>query len=460
MENLWKKENSIKYVDMFDCWEGNGERNDLTEINETSNKLETIKFLKNNTKSTESRLLGNNYFAKNDWHMAMDLYNKSLRSAEVDSENVALVYSNRSACFFHLNMFAEALVDIELAKKGNLPDRLLPKLEQRRKQCLKELANPMIRRMEESQPKLDFEANKKFPCLANLVEMKYNQEFGRHLVASRDIPDGKIILLEKYFAVSRTDDFSVCYTCFRSIFSNFLACNQCTSVMFCNIECMKQNQTHKWECGTFFAMKFFDKVQTQQPDGTTRTRLIAQTVLNAISTFSDVELLMQFVETTLGEDPDQLPTSLHDQVSNYHFFFKLKRRMVTPLDEVKRLYMYTIALPKIRALFDSEEKRRFLMHLVAHHSFIVAANSIGHDGTCKVVNVFSLFNHSCVSNVNKTSHNKSFICTTTRPVKKGEQLFINYLNPAEMKLTSDRRQELLKLSWGFECMCQKCVHNA
>ncbi|KAG4079341.1 hypothetical protein HA402_008033 [Bradysia odoriphaga] len=200
MDNLWKNENSIKYVDLFDSMQENGERNDLIEINETSNILNTIKFLKNNTKSTESRLLGNNYFAKNDWHMAMELYNKSLRSAEVDSENVALVYSNRSACFFHLNMFAEALVDIELAKKENLPDRLLPKLEQRKKQCLNQLSNSTIRRMEESQPKLDFKTNEKFPCLANVVEMKYNQEFGRHLVASRDIPDGKIILLEECFA--------------------------------------------------------------------------------------------------------------------------------------------------------------------------------------------------------------------------------------------------------------------
>lgn len=452
MENLWKKENCGKYVDLFGSTVGNAERNDLAEVDEISNKLRSINFSKNNQKSTESRKLGNEYFLNNDWHTAMELYNKSLRSAEVDSENVALVYSNRSACFFKLNMFDEALIHIDLAKKANLPDRLLPKLEQRRQKCLDGLANST--RQAEYEPRLDFEANKKFPCLANVVEIRLSQEYGRHLVAKRDIQGGKIILLEESFAVNDTDNFRVCYTCFRSMFSNFIACDLCTSAMFCSIECMKQNQTHKWECNTFFGMKFFDNTE-----GVTRTGLITETILNAISTFADIELLMQFVQTTLQEDPDLLPTSLHDQVSNYHFFFKLKRKMTTTLEDVKRLYMMTISLPKIRALFDSEEKRRFLMHLVAHHSCVVAANSIGHSGNCKVANVFSLFNHSCEPNVRKESHNKLSVCKTTRSVRKGEQLFINYLSPAEMNLPNERRQEILKSSWGFECSCQKCVHN-
>lgn len=456
MENLWKRENCVQYVDLFDSMHGTGDRNDVAEIDEVSKILLPVTFLKNNIKSTGSRVRGNEYFAAGDWNMAMEMYNKSLRSADVDSENVALVHSNRSACFFKLKMFAEALVAIEMAKTAKIPDRLLPKLEQRRQKCQNELENRTWTRQPEYQPKLDFEANKKIPCLANVVEMRCDQKFGRHLVAIRDIQDDKIILVEENFAVSRTDDFSVCYTCFRGMFSNFLACDQCTSVMFCSIECKTQNQTHKWECGTFFGMRFFDRPEA---NGTTRTRLITQTVLNAISAFSDVEHLMQFVENTLREDPDQLPTSLHDQVSNYHFFFKLKKRMVTALDDVKRLYMNTISLPKIRVLFDSEEKRRFLMHLVAHHSFIVAANSIGPDGRCEVINVFSLFNHSCESNIITKSHDNFSICKTTRSIKKGEQLFINYLNPAERKSPTERRQEALKLSWGFECTCRKCVHN-
>ncbi|XP_055326476.1 SET and MYND domain-containing protein 4-like [Sitodiplosis mosellana] len=451
MDNLWKKEttqNQTGYIDLFASLQEDDVWNDGA-----TNPLETITFRKDNEKSLESRTRGNEIFAAKNWEDAMEHYNQSLRNAEVGSENVALAYSNRSACFFYMQMYDEALVDIELAKKENLPYRLLPKLQERRQKCL-ELANT-VQRMPEYQPKLDYEPNKQFPCLANLVKIEQNDEFGRYLVANSDIPKGKTILLEEHFAVSHIEDFSICYTCYRATFSNYLACEHCTNVMFCSVECKNRNKTHEWECGTFFGMRFFNDVKIQK--FLHRTRLIVQTILTAVTTFPNVETLMQFVENTLREDPDKLPTSMHDNVSKYHFFFKLKKRMVNPLDGVKRVYQWIMLLPKIRALFDNVEKQHFLMHLIAHHSLIVDTNSIGSKESSNVNIVFSMFNHCCEPNVKESSSEKITYCTTSRPVKKGEQLFISYLSPDEMKLPKEKRQEKLRNAWGFVCKCKKCV---
>lgn len=451
MESLWKKEtteNHIRYIDLFATLQ---EENELTD--EVIHRLEAMKFQKDNNKSTESRKRGNDAFKAGNWEQAMEWYNKSLCLAEVGSENIALAYSNRSACFLHLDMLDEALAGIELAKKAKLPDHLLPKLEDRRKKCLK-LAN-MVPREPDFVPKLDYEANKHFPCLANVVDIEYNQEYGRHLVANSDIPSDKTILLEENFAVSHVEDNSMCYTCYRAIFSNFIACEQCTNVMFCSIECKNRNKTHDLECGTLFAFRDYNDVETQLR--ITRSKLIIQTILTAISTFSNVEHLMQFIENILQEDSNLLPTSTHDQVSKYQFFFKLKKRMVANLADVKRLYKFIMCLPKVRAMFDSVDKQRFLMHMIAHHSFVVDTNSIGSNTVSNVNNVFSLFNHSCAPNIIHKSSGKLSFCKTSRRVKKGEQLFISYLSPYEMELLKEHRQEKLRSGWGFDCLCKKCV---
>lgn len=444
MDNLWEKEtnrNRTTYVDLL------APLLEDEQIRERCNKgldLDVLRTLaatnqKDNKVSTERRMKGNEIFATKDYFRAMNLYTVSLRYAEVGTENVALAYSNRSACFFNMKRYKEALVDIELAKQANLPDHLVPTLKQRRQNCLKLMDT--VRYPPVCGPTLSYESNKDFPCLANVVDIKCNPEFGRHLVANSDIPEGKIILVEENFAESRMDDFSVCYICSAS-WTNFIACEQCVKVVFCSRECMSQHQSHTLECGTFFGhMSFPDDLKAQR--NASRIKLIMHTILKAISTFSKVEELMQFVETTLSEDPDQLPTSLLNQISKYHLFFKLKKRMVRDtegnLNDVKLLFALTMELPKVCALFDTSEKHRFLTHLIAHHSGVINTNSSGNDASLSIRNMFSLLNHSCDPNLDDHGIGKLKCCMTTRPVKQGEQLFISYLSPTVINLSKEKR---------------------
>lgn len=316
-----------------------------------------------------------------------------------------------------------------------------------------------VRRVPDYEPTLDYEPNKYFPCLANVVDMECNSDFGRHLVANSDIPYGKVILVEKSFAMGRMDDFSVCYTCYQS-YVNSIACKQCEKVVFCCLECMNQNQTHALECGTIFGQIFFPN-DVEAQFGVNRIKLIIQTVLNAISIFPSVAHLMQFIENTLREDPDHLPKSLHNQLTKYHFFFKLKKRMQyelkETLDDVNLLFKITMSLPKVRALFDREEKQRFLLHLITHHSFVIGTNAIASARVYAIYNMFSIFNHACEPNIIPCDSDKLIGGKTNRLIKKGEQLFISYLSPSEAKLPKKDRQNILQSGWGFDCECMKCI---
>lgn len=70
--------------------------------------------------------------------------------------------------------------------------------------------------------------------------------------------------------------------------------------------------------------------------------------------------------------------------------------------------------------------------------------------------ILSRFNHSCIPNVHHCSDNSNrTFCVVIRPVKEGDQMFINYCGPMKFTNDSDRRQ-YLKENWEFDCSCEKC----
>lgn len=439
MDNLWKKDTEkAEYVDLF-ASERTSKRIDIAEMPPTR---------KNTQSSTEWRKKGNKFFGLQNYIEAMKCYNQSLCYAEIGSENMALAYSNRSACYFHMNKYEEVLVDIELARKANLPDRLTQKLKNREVESL--LCISIKKSMSTNQQKaisgfkLSYEANKNFPCTVNMVKINQDAEFGRHLVAKRHIPVAKFILMERYFARATDQPLTYC-TCSQE-HKNCIPCPYCPDMMFCSVKCMKDDKFHELVCGTFYS----------QLD--VYMRFEVKTLLLAINSFPDADNLIQFVETILLEDLEKLPT-LNDQKSNYHFYFKLSRSSLEtyPLgtEMAYKAYEYAIRLPKVKTLFDNNKKKRFLMHLALHHVLISRNNAFGDDKTIYIGNVSSILNHSCAFNVKLINSNGFIIGVTGRPIKKGEQLFINYEQDLNI-LPAKIRKATLKNERGFDCKCEIC----
>lgn len=149
-----------------------------------------------------------------------------------------------------------------------------------------------------------------------------------------------------------------------------------------------------------------------------------------------------------------LPTSLTDAKSKYHFFFKLDKSASYSGDILSTaydIYKCIMAIPKVGALFDSEKKRYFLMHLATHHFLIRNTNPFGNEEGTELGNVLAIANHSCTPNLSNFSIAGKQFCITVRPVKKGAQLFVNY-----MAYETTGRQKKLLSNWGFLCKCERC----
>lgn len=117
-------------------------------------------------------------------------------------------------------------------------------------------------------------------------------------------------------------------------------------------------------------------------------------------------------------------------------------------------------MPSIKKMFSTKHTKRFLMHLVAEHCAVVANNSFAIRVTTGLITsklglVISLFNHKCAPNIlNRSSvvDVNTSVFTTSRPIRKGEQLFVNYMTelaPTEM------RRLYLSTGYDFFCKCDK-----
>lgn len=439
---LWKKETNCadaQYIKIF---------NNASDLFKITKRMPTTKnntISSENIRATESKSFV--YLTNPEiWNDMMDYCNTSVRFAEIGSQQISIAYENRSKWFYLNGMLKKCLIDIELAKGGNCPRTLLPILEARRRNCAQALLE--IGDFELPRPKLSFTPDNGIPGFANVLQIERNDEFGYHVIAKCDIDVGKTVVVEECFTSCTLIDRKGCATCQR-INSNFIPCEKCTLVQFCDEDCKKKNLFHVHECG----VESKDLIHTGQ--------IITQSILIAMSTFPKVDNLIESVEKWNAEG-FEMPVSILEQKDKYKMFLKLHSTFghnLIPIEFVmgaQLSYSYLMQLLAVRKYFVAESHQRFLMHLVLKHT-IVQKNAFsntrnGLPQSMVLYTASSLFNHSCCPNL--LIHNFSDqVCITSRPIKKGEQLFVSYLNSDK---PTSIRQSILQEKFGFDCKCEKC----
>lgn len=455
---LWQKQKGI-YENICENKNGN------STIEEQYSSLKSMGWMKpemkNNDKSKMCRNLGNMLFRSNSWFDAMECYNESLSQAENGTENISLAYANRSACFLNFGMYDKCLVDIELAKRAGYPAKSMPKLDQRKKECLE-----MMKKSDQVptiEATLDYESDKRFPCMANVLQIERNDEFGRMVTAKCDIPAGKIVLIEKAFMMSYINSKQRrCSTCLKS-HTNLVPCKKCTLALFCSGKC-EENRFHRYECG--LRMSKEDHINHIQMD-------VYRSILTALEIFPNVKDLIRFVEEAVHpKNVTKIPEKLSDDSSKYEAFLQLWNSGSE--DRFNMLATYTVYRmllnqPTIKKKFLSVKHQRFLMNLVGHHSCIIQCNSgalvraadddcFTRDTTEPQTFIANYMNHSCAPNVDVVPVDDHKFCVTIRPIKKGEQLQLSYFRNDPKRLIFDTRlrQKQLKIMCGFECECEQC----
>lgn len=330
-----------------------------------------------------------------------------------------LAYKHRAACFMRMELYVRAFIDIQWALKYPHIGRTLLQLKTQLAECQKKLIT--IDSSGSSIPKVHYPMQTDFPCLTNVLEIRENEKYGRHIVAKRDIAVGKVVMVSEIFASASVSDTLACCRICNKIEQNFVACTECSNTLYCRGSCANRIDIHHLECGSLFHVV------------DSSLKLPIQTLLMAINMFPRIEHLMEFVEQYVGKGKRKygIPRAANDLKSNYAVFLTLTRSNSNEMIYLAyQVYTTLLTLPRVKRLINNGQKMLFLAHLSLHHVAVIARNSFQHQtqdmGAIKtnyIYDILSLINHSCSPNLfNASKPDDITYCITVKPILAGEQV--------------------------------------
>lgn len=195
---------------------------------------------KSASRSAKLRVEGNEFYSQRKFFNAIVKYNESLCFAEHGSENLGLTYANRSAVYFEMKLYEKSLKNIEHARQNCYPKENFIVLEKREEKCRDFLKTQKEKSAFEPWKffKLSYPPNKKLPFVAECLEVKINEKYGRHVITNAALNVGDIVVIEKPFCsillsqsklynIPESNIFQRCSGCLKENSLDLIPCSSC-----------------------------------------------------------------------------------------------------------------------------------------------------------------------------------------------------------------------------------------
>lgn len=411
---------------------------------------------KSNERSQELRQMGNQFFSlKNrDYVKAMGFYNQSICAAETASEDLAIGYANRSAIYFGWKKYELCLENIRQARRNGYPKRLIEKLNKREAECRKFLNDEHEASGEEEDdeiiltPKLSYPSHEMVPFIANCLDMKESKEFGRYIVANRDLKVGQVIAIEDGFCtlILPCVRYRRCANCLDECDLSLIPCAHCTSTMYCSDECATEafNNYHKYECPVIdFMYKMFNSIQLSA----------IRVTLCALTSFDSVADLLRFTNDSTNETINAFTLDYSRESMPKSELYKPIHMLETNQEKRTKADLFqraVIAAIIRKALLENTSLTELLQHnddinllteLIFRHLQTASTNFHRLETLSNTMDpnnlddvsygsgayaFCSLINHACSPNIVRLPIGRRIAVFVLRPIKAGEQLLDNY----------------------------------
>ena len=267
-----------------------------------------------------------------------------------------------------------------------------------------------------------------------MLELRYSESLGRHLVATKDIQSGSLMMSEKPFAAVLGEDqkFTHCATCFEE--SKVKRCTLCKGIAYWYFTltssrlCQKEDwKIHKPECLAF---------QRSNSSLNMTVRFICRVLINL----------------NLSKE-----SNLPGHVFNKAGILSLLGHK-DKFDK-KKLQDYAILARGLHLILDT----KFLLPLeeIIGLFCVSTCNSMSisdADGTIAggIFRELSLINHSCNANTSISFSGSTAFLISVRPIPKGEQVLISYVDDF---ISKKERISIIRNTYYFDCKCEWCVSD-
>ncbi|KAK0084807.1 hypothetical protein PV325_006412 [Microctonus aethiopoides] len=451
------------------------------------------------------------------WITLHDLYTMGVLYALPKSDELARAYANRSGALYTGRLLKDAVLDITRAFDIGVPDDAKSKLYCRMAKCylaldrkLSDRAKKTLdlareyldkidnanRRAEMEQtinnarsnytrsrpyPKFDYsrilpniiDENPKIKRASNAIEIQYSEEFGRHIVATRDIEPGETLVVHQTYASTLWPGWmeSYCWNCSKRVWAG-VACNQCTNVIYCDLYClhMAWAKHHEIECRIIASLKQNNRYFAQD---LLALRLAVRTFIEA-GDFSKLKKKIAEIE----EEQDPLAKILDEDgvfdEKRFASYYTASRKTSSSFKNALRAVVMSYFLAKQTEIFSNRSatldsllnNKRFvsMSALILRYIEIIKTNNcnvnVNGDNNlqmsrgCIFNPLINYFNHSCDPTAYLIVAGELSSVVTLQGIKKGEQIFLCYSFPF-LKLPQRHRRMLLS-KYSITCKCLAC----
>uniref|UniRef100_A0A182N1D4 SET domain-containing protein n=1 Tax=Anopheles dirus TaxID=7168 RepID=A0A182N1D4_9DIPT len=440
--------------------------------------------VKNNAKARDLLKKGDEMFAPNvaRYIEAAKHYNECIAFSKPGSEERAEAYLNRSAVSFKLKRYEDCLVNFRLAHGTNQAARIVNLMKDRERMALDSLAYiisvpPNARRLQKHMNEFPLSSRTR---VKTALELRKNDQFGRHVVTNCDLSAGQVVIVEKPFASVLKSYLRCvrCAFCYEERLFTLIPCEGCTVEMYCSQECMGKayEAYHRYECAI---LRDMHRISVEY------AWVALRTVATAIASFDhNLEAMKEHIErldessvnafgmnwqTATAKDKYntihvlssyQAHRKIYVAFAAFHanviYHLLIDRTELRPICIVKpelRKLLFDLVLRNLKVAANNATKQNFFSYKVSEQSY----RSEPYAHAC--FSMSSMLNHSCAPNVLKLAlRGGRCAVVVLRPIRQGEQLFVSY---GDCHKTAPRpaRQRSMILFDNFMCKCVACKHN-
>ncbi|XP_044253606.1 SET and MYND domain-containing protein 4-like [Tribolium madens] len=448
------------YLKLFSAIKSNSKRVDF--VYGDLKKYNLLKFVrddKDHYVSIKCKEFGDNFSQNGFYSEASVQYTITITTAKTP-QVLASAYAKRANSLFICHKYDECLADIERALALNCPQSVKKQLATLRTRVERIFKRPKQPYHEPLPTIRKSRKNPQIQCAKNCVEIKHNETFGRHVVATRDINIGEVICIEKPYASILCDfapSYQHCHHCLELCY-NPIPCEKCSQAWYCTDDCREEarNMYHSYEC-----LILKDVFAITKP----RELLALRVAILAKNDYKNLDFS--------GLDGDVYRSDRYQEIHNL-----MTGEDGRPVDKLFEMAVMAACMFHLlqKTDFFNEPQSDILENnfkeVLLHQMQIIDLNKLviyedlysqRNESRLKICgdglySFCSLFNHSCFFNVDYVHYGATIVLRAIHSIKKGEQCFISY--GAEFgDATKYERQSFLKKHYFFECKCEACAKD-
>lgn len=422
-------------------------------------------------------------FDEENYVEALLHYNRSLSFSDLN--NALVPYGNKASIYLLLELYNNCFKNIARARRIDRRGFHKEKLDELEVESLVEC----LKTFDDPKPEpngffsLSFPPNPRLPFAANILELKTDEKYGRHIVTSAHLEAGDIVAVTPNFTTYINPDsrFHHCSFCLQNANLDLIPCEHCPKAMYCSRACMENDEKwlHPIDC---------NRDLSSTPMMTVPLKFLLQALSLFNWSFADLK-------TFIVDHENKSYTVFDFDLSNPDDPMYEKNLLLAylgidvyfcapfdPMELVVRFDRFAQHHPLLKPIFNKKKNHKFLSRLMKHffclqefytqHNLITTqAVSEGirkadHKVCVQVIGfvwhpLAMVLNTSCVPNVDlEVLDDGRTAWVVTRPIGAGEQLFCCYsfINRWTVQDKESRMRNIAKY-FEFVCDCQACKYD-